>query len=199
LTNVTDQVYNAARKKVATGLHYAELAKLKANAKTGDAPSQLQLARYYLSLSPANEIKAIEWLRKAAYSDFVPAQSWLGFVHCMNHMHRDYQEGNKWLFVAAMAGDAFAQFNLGVSYQFGYGVEQDDFQSLFWYQLAAIGNYPKALAKVGSAYVMGLGTEKDEELGDDILVLAADLGDYEARVYVDKFAKGDKCQASQTG
>jgi uncharacterized protein len=184
---------------VVTGLHYEELAELKANAKTGDALSQLQLARYYLSLSPTDDFKAIRLLRKAAFSDFVPAQSWLGYVHCKSDEHRDYQEGNKWLYVAAIAGDAFAQFNLGVSYQFGYGVEQDDFQSLFWYQLAALSNYPRALAKVGSAYVMGLGAEKDEELGDDILVLAADLGDFDARVYVDKFVKGDKCLAFQTG
>lgn len=45
---------------------------------------------------------------------------------------------------AADKGDMNAQFNLGVMYEHGHGVEQSDLKAAEWYQLAADNGHPEA-------------------------------------------------------
>jgi len=45
---------------------------------------------------------------------------------------------------AADAGDMNAQYNLGVMYEHGHGVEQSDLTAGEWYQLAADNGHPEA-------------------------------------------------------
>jgi uncharacterized protein len=45
---------------------------------------------------------------------------------------------------AADGGDMNAQFNLGVMYEHGHGVNQSDMTAAEWYQLAADNGHPEA-------------------------------------------------------
>lgn len=50
---------------------------------------------------------------------------------------QDYKEAFKWYSKAANQGYAVAQYNLGVMYQYGYGVRQDYQKAIEWYLRAA--------------------------------------------------------------
>ena len=54
-----------------------------------------------------------------------------------------------WYRKAAEQGDASAQYNLGVMYENGHGVEQDDEQAVFWYRKAAEQGYADAQYNLG--------------------------------------------------
>lgn len=45
---------------------------------------------------------------------------------------------------AADTGDMNAQFNLGVMYEHGHGVDQSDLSAEEWYQMAADNGHPEA-------------------------------------------------------
>ena len=47
----------------------------------------------------------------------------------------DYKEAVKWYSLAAKQGDAEAQYNLGLMYDFGEGVLEDDVLAYMWYNI----------------------------------------------------------------
>ena len=62
---------------------------------------------------------------------------------------------------AAEQGDASAQFNLGVCYGHGEGVEKDYKEAFKWYLKAAEQGDASAQVNVGAIYCNGRGVEKD--------------------------------------
>jgi uncharacterized protein len=67
--------------------------------------------------------RAIAWFRKAASRGHVRSQYWLGRIYGGDEDYPvDLPEALKWLQMAAEAGDADAQCNLGVHYHEGLGV-----------------------------------------------------------------------------
>ena len=62
---------------------------------------------------------------------------------------------------AAQQGDAQAQSNLGVMYQYGQGVEQDYKEAVRWYKLAAQQGNAYAQSNIGALYSDGQGLEQD--------------------------------------
>ena len=56
----------------------------------------------------------------------------------------DYEVALKEFTNAAEEGDMNAQFNLGVMYEHGHGVEQSDLRAGEWYQMAADNGHPEA-------------------------------------------------------
>ena len=56
--------------------------------------------------------------------------------------------------------DATAQFNLGVAYYLGKGVEQSYSKAVYWYRKAAEQVYAKAQLYLGAAYDNGEGVEQ---------------------------------------
>ncbi len=56
----------------------------------------------------------------------------------------DYETALKEFTKAAEDGDMNAQFNLGVMYEHGHGVNQSDLKAGEWYQLAADNGHPEA-------------------------------------------------------
>ena len=61
---------------------------------------------------------------------------------------------------AADQGDANAQFNLGVMYDFGEGVPKDDAEAVEWYRLAAEQGYANAQFNLGLMYANGEGVRR---------------------------------------
>ena len=59
---------------------------------------------------------------------------------------RNAHEAVKWFRAAAEQGHAYAQYNLGLSYADGDGVEQDKAEAAKWYGKAAEQGYEAAKA-----------------------------------------------------
>ena len=86
------------------------------------------------------------------------------------------QESIEELRAKAEAGNAIAQFNLGVMYASGQGVPQDDAEAVRWYQLAADQGHAKAQNNLGIMYANGTGIPQDDAEAVRWLQLAADQG-----------------------
>ncbi len=56
----------------------------------------------------------------------------------------------------AEQGDAFAQYNLGIMYEDGLGVPEDDAEAVRWFRLAAEQGYAFAQFNLGSVYYCGV-------------------------------------------
>ena len=79
-----------------------------------------------------------------------------------------YEQGNhakafEWYTKAAHQGDAVAQFNMGVMYEFGKGVHQDDQKAVEWYTKAAQQGYAVAQFNLGVMYDNGYGVHQDDQ------------------------------------
>jgi hypothetical protein len=81
----------------------------------------------------------------------------------------------------AEAGDASAQFNLGVIYDFGYGVLQGYAEAVRWYRLAADQGDAMAQYNLGNMYKNGQGVLQDYAEAVRLYRLAADQGDASAQ------------------
>jgi len=67
----------------------------------------------------------------------------------------------------AEMGDADAQYNIGLCYEKGRGVQKDIVEALKWYRKAADQGFPAAECELGSDYIYGeLRVSKDTILGE---------------------------------
>ena len=62
----------------------------------------------------------------------------------------------------AKAGDATAQYNLGLRYDDGLGVPLDDAEAVIWYRLAAAQGHATAQYNLGVMYGAGRGVPQDD-------------------------------------
>ena len=81
----------------------------------------------------------------------------------------------------AEAGDAEAQLNLGLSYQFGTDVAQNFREAARWYRLAASQDDAQAQCNLGWCYDRGMGVEQDHSEAVKWFRLAANQGLAEAQ------------------
>jgi len=93
-----------------------------------------------------------ELLIKANSGD-LEAQNALGnLLTDEDSKYLNYEEGIKWYLKAAEAGFSKSQYNLGVSYKEGIGVEKDIKKAIYWYEKAAEQNDVDALFALGNIY-----------------------------------------------
>jgi hypothetical protein len=76
----------------------------------------------------------------------------------------------------AAAGKAEAQYQLGLAYESGDGIGQDDFQAVRWLRAAAEQNYPPAALDLGWMLANGYGVSKDMDQAYFWFVRATALG-----------------------
>lgn len=72
----------------------------------------------------------------------------------------DYEKTVKTVQMLAEQGDVKAQYNLGVSYENGYGVEKSYTEAVKWYRLAAGQGLDWAQYNLGVCYDNGEGVEQ---------------------------------------
>lgn len=78
-------------------------------------------------------------------------------------------------------GDAAAQTLLGVIYDTGSGIPQDEQKAAQWYQIAAENGNPQAAYHLGQYYLLGRGgLEKDAGRAAENFIRASDAGIFEA-------------------
>ena len=82
----------------------------------------------------------------------------------------------------AKAGDVAAMFNLGVAYDNGKGVIEDDKKAAKWYRKAAVLGNATAMYKLGLMYAFGKGVIEDDKKAVKWYRKAADVGHAKAMV-----------------
>lgn len=80
------------------------------------------------------------------------------------------------LLALGQQGHSVAQFNLGVKYDFGQGVEKDPAHAVRWYRLAAAQGHGGAQFNLGGMYFEGLGVQRDLVRATMWFTLSAEAG-----------------------
>lgn len=83
-------------------------------------------------------------------------------------------------YTSALRGDAEAQFLVGVLYENGSGVEQNDTKAAEWFEKSAKQGHMDAQYNIGLMYASGRGVKEDMSVAAQWLQLASDQGDQEA-------------------
>ena len=109
----------------------------------------------------------------------------------------DYESAFREWLPLAEEGDATAQANLGVFYQFGYGVKQNYLEALKWFELSEKQGNEVARKQLGIVSVLiGEEMQKENEFCDDIKLCeealqyyykAAQLGNADGQEYMGVF------------
>ena len=103
----------------------------------------------------------------------------------------DYQTAFKLWLPLAEQGNASTQFNLGVMYEDGRGVKQDDVEAVKWYRQAAEQGYVKAQFILGGLYLLGKGVQVNKSLAKEWFGKACDNGNQDGCEYYGKLNKGE--------
>jgi uncharacterized protein len=111
----------------------------------------------------------------------------------------DYAEALRWARVAAEQGNADAQYNLGLMYANGQGVQENHAEAVRWFRLAADQGDAMAQYKVGLSYRNGWGLPKDYVEAARWNRLAADQGDAVAQLLMGLiYQRGEGVPQNQT-
>lgn len=78
--------------------------------------------------------EALYWLEKSEAKDEIALQK-IGWIYAV--IKQDYVKAKGHFLGAAELGDAYAQFNLGLMYQYGMGVDASNQEAIRWYRMAA--------------------------------------------------------------
>lgn len=151
----------------------------KKAAEQGDAKAMFNLANDYAKGQGvvADAAEALGWYRKAAagWRELV-ANGGVQAGDCQALVItgmdllgeegvsgvRAPELGLEFLEIAALAGDAPTQAELGLRYMLGDGVPQDMAKAAEWWRKAADGGECRAMLWLGTAYERGDGVEKDD-------------------------------------
>src|SRR5260370_18661598 len=89
----------------------------------------------------------------------------------------DYAKTLRLIRPLANDGDAAAQYNLGLLYMAGQGVQQDSAAAALWFRKAAEQGYALAQSNLGTLYLYGIGVAPDDAEAVMWFRKAADQGD----------------------
>ncbi|MAJ90881.1 MAG: hypothetical protein CMF40_01680 [Legionellales bacterium] len=129
--------------------NYNEAAKWwRSSANAGVAESQynLGLMNYRGIGIPKNKEIAKLLIEKAAMQGHDKAQHRLAMIYALDE--KDFQTSLIWLKKSAKQNNAEAQYNLGIFYEKGYGLQEDLNKAKEWYQLAADQELETAIKKI---------------------------------------------------
>ena len=87
-------------------------------------------------------------------------------------------------------GHKAAQFNLGMTYEYGLGVTQSDKQAVKWFTLAADQGFSEAQNHLGFMYQIGKGVTKDFKQAVKWYRLAAEQGEVTAQDSLNELLEG---------
>ncbi len=93
-----------------------------------------------------------------------------------NNVPQDYIVAQNWCRRAAEQGDASAQYQLGLLYDRGWGVQEDPAVAIMWYRMAARQGHAIAQFTLGVMYRNGRGVSQDNTEAAKWYQKAADQG-----------------------
>ena len=128
-------------------------------AEQGHAESQYILSTMYDAGKGVaqDETQAARWELLAAEQGHLYAQANLSF-RCASA--GDSAGAFAWCQRAADGELAWAQYNLGLMYQKGEGVERSDAEAAHWYRLAAAQDFADAQQRLADLYYLGQGIQQ---------------------------------------
>lgn len=94
------------------------------------------------------------------------------------------------VYTDALRGNKAAQFQTGVIYERGIGVEQNQTKAALWYEKSAEQGYMDAQYNLALMYAMGRGVDKNLERAVMWLSKAAQQGDQDARTLLSEIMDG---------
>lgn len=117
-------------------------------------------------LSTAQGVKRRQPVRKATTTQnrrgtTNPAVFFQKGLSC--YQSQNYKMAAKFFFMAAEAGHAEAQGFLGICYDYGYGVAENDGEAVKWYRKAAMQGLAHIQLILGDCYYGGEGVSKNYE------------------------------------
>lgn len=127
-----------------------------------------------------NMKKAIEYYESAAAKGYSPAQSKLGYIYKTEEGFKNPERSIYWNDKAAQGDDMRALCNLGISYEFGNGVEKNEKKAFELYRRSARLGYDRGMYNLAYCYMRGFGTNEDHWQAAHYFEKAAQKGHVEA-------------------
>lgn len=155
---------------------------IKRAAVLGDSHAQYWIAqRFMRSEERRHHPRGLSWMVLAAdnsheYAAWRAAVAFRDGVGCKPNSQRS----THFCKIAANAGQAEAQGQLGLNYLYGAGVEKDYDQAFRWINLCALQGEAFGMFLLGLLFDQGLGCEKNEQEAFRLFKTAADKGDLDA-------------------
>lgn len=130
----------------------------------------------------------------------------IGFMSIIVNADMSNDERNKirhsepfWkMYTDALRGNEQAQFEVGVMFERGIGVDLNQTQAAKWYEKAAIQGHKDAQFNIGIMYASGRGVEKNDLFAMMWLGSAAKQGDKESRALLLELIDGELNSNSQS-
>ena len=91
----------------------------------------------------------------------------------------------------ATQGISVSQYNTGVNYSIGRGINKDVEKAVYWYQRANEQGHSKAPFNIAIFYVDGINTDPDPELALEYFLVAEERGNKHAKEFLDKLRIAD--------
>jgi TPR repeat protein len=139
----------------------AEISQLASRAQAGASEAQYKLALLYEGGSPLTKDAAAaqRWMLKSAGQGYAPAERGMGrlYMSLLENGVADHGEAERWFQMAAVQGDAEAQFWLGLGCQAGSLGSLDYVDALGWLHESATQGFPLAQFELGQMYAIGHG------------------------------------------
>ncbi len=98
---------------------------------------------------------------------------------------------------AARAGEAAAQYGIGLMFANGFGFARNATEAVRWFQKAAAQGEARAQYRLGMAYLEGEGVAPDRGLAERWLRAAAEKGLDEAKAALARLADGGKASSGK--
>lgn len=114
---------------------------------------------YYYGLTESDLNKAIEWYTRSYEQGYPFAALMLGDVYLYNIQGAEEPEYEKAIdYYKYAESQGVVSEGLGICYDYGLGVEENEAEAFKYYTLAANDGYPAAKYRLGLAYKYGRGT-----------------------------------------
>ena len=131
-------------------------------AENGDKVAQYHLANLLLSKNVDGKYndKIFYWYQQSAEQGYAEAEFALSVIYSERG---DSQQSLIWLEKAAKQNHTKSQYELGIDYLFGFGVEVDNSKALYFLEKSAEQDYIPAQVELGNLYLTtsGLGSDLD--------------------------------------
>ncbi|CAB4415373.1 unnamed protein product [Rhizophagus irregularis] len=122
------------------------------SAENGNKLAHYNLISYYLNGRNIDE--------KLVKQENDKMQYILGYFY---EIKKDSEKSFYWYLKSAENGNKFAQYNLGLYYQNGWGIEKDEIKAFIWYEKSAKQDNSDAQNYLGFLYKNGINIQKDLE------------------------------------
>lgn len=152
----------------------------------GHAEAQYVLSGIFLN----DETKSLKWLERSALSGYARAQCELGvMLYCGVGIKKNEAKGIEWLERASTNGQPEAQTILANIYHGYHGIRKNQAEvDLACYNQAVASGNAGAQYLLGCSYYVGIGSEKNEARGIELLKLAAERGHVAAKDWLEVIA-----------